>query len=58
LKKPHKIFFAQKTTQNFVCTWPEHSTIVSSWILKSNASAAVVVAEKNVNITEYVVITL
>jgi len=66
MKTPHKIFFAQKnnakfslhkkTTQNFICTWPEHSTIVSSWMQKSNASA--VVAEKNVNITEHVVITL
>jgi len=45
MKKPHKIFFVQKTLQNFICTWPEHSTIVSCWILKSNASA-VVVAEK------------
>ena len=32
--------------QNFICTWPEHLTIVSSWMLKSNASAVVVVAEK------------
>jgi len=31
--------------QNFICTSPEHSTIVSSWMLKSNAFA-VVVAEK------------
>jgi len=46
MKKPHKIFFAQKTTQNFICTWLEHSTIVSSWMLKSNASAIVAVAEK------------
>jgi len=45
MKKPHKNFFAQKATQNFTCTWPEHSTIVTSWMLKSNASA-VVVAEK------------
>ena len=37
----------KKTTQNFTCTWPEHSTIVSSWMLKCNASAVVVVvAEK------------
>jgi len=46
MKKPHKIFFAQKTTQKYICTWSEHSTIVSSWMLKSNASAVVVVAEK------------
>jgi len=32
--------------QNFTCTWPEHSTIVSSWMLKCNASAVVAVAEK------------
>jgi len=46
----------QKATQNFIaqkkqgkifiCTWPEHSTIASSWMLKCNASAVVVVAEK------------
>jgi len=36
-----------KSLQNFTCTWPEHSTIVSSWMLKCNASAVVVaVAEK------------
>jgi len=45
MKKPHKIFFAQKNNAKFICTRPEHSTIVSSWMLKSNASAAVV-AEK------------
>jgi len=37
----------KKTTQNFTCMWPEHSTIASSWMLKCNASAVVVVvAEK------------
>ena len=47
IKKPHKIFFAQKTTQNFACTLAEHSTIISSWMLKCNASTVVVVvAEK------------
>jgi len=48
MKKPQKLFFAQKKkTQNFTCTWPEHSTIASSWMLKCNASAVVVVvAEK------------
>jgi len=61
MKKPQEIFFAQKKQRkNFTCTWPEHSTIASSWMLKCNASAVVVVvvAEKNVNITEHVVITL
>jgi len=47
MKKPHKIFFEQKTTQNFICTWAEHSTIISSWTLKCDASVVVVVvAEK------------
>jgi len=48
MKKTHKIFFAQKKTmQNFTCTWPEHSPIACSWMLKCNASAVVVVvAEK------------
>jgi len=46
MKNPQKTWFAQKTRQNFTCTWPEHSAIVSSWTLKSNASAVVVVAEK------------
>jgi len=32
----------KKTTQNFICTWPEHLTIVSSWMPKSNATAVVV----------------
>jgi len=45
MKKQHIIFFAQKTTQNFTCSWAEHSTIISSWMLKCNVSA-VVVAEK------------
>jgi len=37
----------KKTTQNFTCTWPEHSAIFSSWTLKCNAPAVVVVvAEK------------
>jgi len=45
--KPHKIFFAQKKpTQTSACTWPEHLTIASSWMLKCNASVVVVVAEK------------
>jgi len=46
MKDPHKILFAQKPMQNFTCTWPEHSTIVSSWMLKCNASPVVAVAEK------------
>jgi len=47
MKKPHKILFAQKKTQNFICTRAEHSTTISSWMLKCNASAVVVVvAEK------------
>jgi len=46
MKKPHKIFFAQKNNAKCLCTWLEHSTIVSSWMLKSNASAVDVVAEK------------
>jgi len=46
MKKPHKIFFAQKKTQNFTCTWTEHSKIISSWMLKCTASADAVVAEK------------
>jgi len=47
MKKPYKIFFAQKKQRKiFICTCPEHSTIVSSWMLKCNASAVVVVAEK------------
>jgi len=29
MKKPHKIFFHKKSTQNFTCTWAEHSTIIS-----------------------------
>jgi len=60
MKKPQEIFFAQnKQRKIFICTWPEHSTIASSWMLKCYASAVVVVvAEKNVNITEHVVITL
>jgi len=42
-----KILFShQKATQNFTCTWAEHSKIINSWILKCNASAVVVVAEK------------
>jgi len=57
-KKTQKIIFShekatqnflctKKTAQNFTCMWPEHSTIVSSWILKRNAFAVVVVvAEK------------
>jgi len=46
MKKSHKIFFAQKNNAKFACTWAEHSTIISSWMLKCNASAVVVVAEK------------
>jgi len=57
-KKTQKISFShekaaqnflctKKTTQNFTCMWPEHSTIASSWMLKCNASTVVVVvAEK------------
>ena len=45
--KIHKeIGLHEKTRQNFTCTWPEHSAIVSSCTLKCNASAVVVVAEK------------
>jgi len=45
MKKPHKNFFAQeKQPKIFICTWPEYSTIASSWMLKCNTSA--VVAEK------------
>ena len=45
--KSHTIFpLHKKTTQNCTCTWAEHSTIISSWMLKCNASAVVVVAEK------------
>jgi len=40
-----KFCLHKKTRQNFTCTWPEHSAIVSSWTLKCNASAVVVVAE-------------
>ena len=43
---PQKTCLAQKTRQNFTCTWPEHSAIVSTWTLKCNASAVVVVEEK------------
>jgi len=53
MKNPHKIFFAQKkTTQNFSCMWPEHSTIASSWMLKCNASAVVVVVPKKMWISQ------
>ena len=41
-----KLGLHKKTRQNFTCTWPEHSAIVSSLTLKCNASAVVVVAEK------------
>ena len=55
--KSHTKFYLHKqTTHSFTCTWPEHSTIVSYLTLKCSASAVVV--EKNVNITEHVVITL
>jgi len=43
MKKPHKIFFAQITMQKFTGTWAEHSTIISFWMLKCNASTVVVV---------------
>ena len=46
MKNPQKTWFAQKSRQNFTCTWPEHSAIVTSWTLKCNASAVVVVAGK------------
>jgi len=46
-KSRTKFSCTKKTTQNFTCMWPEHSTIASSWMLKCNASAVVVVnAEK------------
>jgi len=46
MKNTQKLGLQKKTRQNFTCTWPEHSAIVSSWTLKCNASAVVVVAEK------------
>jgi len=46
MKNPQKLGLHKKTRQNFTCTWHEHSAIVSSWTLKWNASAVVVVAEK------------
>jgi len=36
----------KKITQNYICKSPEHSTIVSFWMLKSNAYAVVVDAAK------------
>jgi len=47
-KKTRKILFShEKATQNFTCMWHEHSEIASSWMLKCNAFAVVVVvAEK------------
>ena len=45
-KSTKKLGLHEKTRQNFACTWPEHSAIVSSWTLKCNASAVVVVAER------------
>jgi len=45
MEKPHKLFFAQKKQRKIFCTWLEHSTIASFWMLKCNASA-VVVAKK------------
>ena len=53
-----KLGLHKKTRQKFTCTWPEHSAFVSSWTLKCNASAVVVVSVKTLNITEHVVITL
>ena len=45
-KSHTKFSLHKKTTQNFTCTWAEHSTIIRSWMLKCNASAVVVAAEK------------
>jgi len=45
-KSTQNFLCTKKTTQNFTCIWPEHSTIASSWMLKCNAFAVVVVAEK------------
>ena len=45
-KSTKNLVSTQKTRENFTCTWLEHSAIVSSWTLKCNASAVVVVAEK------------
>ena len=45
-KNTQNVLCTKKTTQNFTCMWPEHSTIASSWMLKCNTSAVVVVAEK------------
>jgi len=41
-EKNAEFFLHKTTTQNFFWELPEHSTIVSSWMLKSNTSAAVV----------------
>ena len=46
IKTHTKCSLHKKTTQNFICTWAEHSTIIRSGMLKCNASAVVVVAEK------------
>ena len=56
MKNPHKKFLDQKKQSKiFICTWHEHSTITSSWMLKCNASCCC--CRKDVNITEHVVIT-
>jgi len=46
-KATQNFLCTKKTTQNFTCMWPEHSAVASSWMLKCNAFAVVVVvAEK------------
>jgi len=42
-KATQNFLCTKKATQNFTCMWPEHSTIASSWMLKRDASAVVVV---------------
>ena len=42
----------KKTKQDFTCTWPEHWTIGSSWMLKCNASAVVVVVAEKIWISQ------
>ena len=45
-KSTKNLVCTKETRQNFTCKWLEHLAIVSSWTLKCNASAVVVVAEK------------
>jgi len=48
MKKPHKIFFAQKNKAKFLFErgLSNQQLPASSWMLKCNASAVVAVAEK------------